>query len=64
MTISGFSKTYNMTGWRIGYACAPQPIADKMALVNVPHGEGGRRRGGGDGGERVIGGAMWGVMRV
>jgi len=33
VTISGFSKTYNMTGWRLGYACAPKAIMEKMALV-------------------------------
>ena len=34
VTISGFSKTYNMTGWRLGYAIAPPPLIDKMGLVN------------------------------
>lgn len=24
--LGGFSKNYAMTGWRIGYACAPEPI--------------------------------------
>lgn len=33
ITISGFSKTYNMTGWRLGYARAPEHIIEKMALV-------------------------------
>ncbi|MDT7856900.1 aminotransferase class I/II-fold pyridoxal phosphate-dependent enzyme [Rubrivirga sp. S365] len=28
--IGGFSKGYAMTGWRIGYACAPQPILYQM----------------------------------
>ncbi len=28
--IGGFSKGYAMTGWRIGYACAPRPIMDQM----------------------------------
>jgi aminotransferase len=28
--IGGFSKGYAMTGWRIGYACAPKPILDQM----------------------------------
>jgi aminotransferase len=34
ITISGFSKTYAMTGWRLGYAVAPRPLAAKMALLN------------------------------
>jgi len=34
VTLSGFSKTYNMTGWRLGYAVAPPPIIDKMGLLN------------------------------
>ena len=34
VTLSGFSKTFNMTGWRLGYAVAPQPVASKMGLVN------------------------------
>lgn len=29
--VSGFSKAYAMTGWRLGYLCAPRPIA-KQAL--------------------------------
>ncbi len=28
--VGGFSKGYAMTGWRIGYACAPKPIMDQM----------------------------------
>jgi aminotransferase len=34
ITLSGFSKTYNITGWRLGYGVAPPPIAEKMALMN------------------------------
>ncbi|HXI03491.1 MAG TPA: pyridoxal phosphate-dependent aminotransferase, partial [Candidatus Saccharimonadales bacterium] len=34
ITISGFSKTYSMTGWRLGYAIAPVDIAEKMGLLN------------------------------
>lgn len=34
ITLSGFSKTFNMTGWRLGYAVAPEPVASKMGLVN------------------------------
>src|SRR5690606_30508839 len=28
--LNGFSKGYAMTGWRIGFACAPKPIMDQM----------------------------------
>ncbi len=34
VTISGFSKTFNMTGWRLGYAVAAQPLAEKIGLLN------------------------------
>ncbi|HMB91967.1 MAG TPA: pyridoxal phosphate-dependent aminotransferase [Rhodothermales bacterium] len=34
VTLSGFSKTYNMTGWRLGYAVAAPPLIDKMGLLN------------------------------
>ncbi|OZC04404.1 pyridoxal phosphate-dependent aminotransferase [Rubricoccus marinus] len=39
VTLSGFSKTFNMTGWRLGYAIAPPEasgvdVAQKMGLVN------------------------------
>jgi aminotransferase len=34
ITISGFSKTYNMTGWRLGYAVAPPALIEKMGLLN------------------------------
>ena len=34
ITISGFSKTYAMTGWRLGYTIAPKPIAAKLAILN------------------------------
>ena len=32
--VSGFSKAFAMTGWRIGYACAPVPIAKQMMKVH------------------------------
>ncbi len=31
---SGFSKAYAMTGWRLGYVCAPQPIADQILKLH------------------------------
>lgn len=34
VTISGFSKTYNMTGWRLGYAVGPKALLGPMGLVN------------------------------
>jgi len=34
ITISGFSKTYSMTGWRIGYTVARRHLAAKMAVLN------------------------------
>jgi aspartate aminotransferase len=33
ITISGVSKTYAMTGWRIGWAIAPRPVAKFMADI-------------------------------
>jgi len=33
ITINGFSKGFAMTGWRLGYAGAPAPIAKAMAKV-------------------------------
>ncbi len=40
--LGGFSKSYAMTGWRIGYACAPRPIlkamykAHQYAIMSAP----------------------------
>jgi aminotransferase len=34
VTLSGLSKTYSMTGWRLGYAIAPADIAEKLGLLN------------------------------
>lgn len=31
---SGFSKAYAMTGWRIGYVCAPREIAENMVKIH------------------------------
>ena len=33
--VHGFSKTYAMTGWRLGYAVMPTPLAEAMALLMV-----------------------------
>jgi aminotransferase len=32
--LGGFSKNYAMTGWRIGFACAPAPLAQAMHKVH------------------------------
>lgn len=32
--LGGFSKNYAMTGWRIGYACAPEPLLQAMHKVH------------------------------
>ncbi|MFN7036980.1 MAG: pyridoxal phosphate-dependent aminotransferase [Bellilinea sp.] len=32
--LGGFSKDYAMTGWRIGYACAPAPILQGLLRVH------------------------------
>jgi len=33
LTLNGFSKTYAMTGWRIGYIAGPQDIVNKMTEI-------------------------------
>lgn len=33
IVINSLSKTYAMTGWRIGYCAAPKPILDRMFMV-------------------------------
>jgi aspartate aminotransferase len=33
ITLNGFSKGFAMTGWRLGYAAAPLPIAQAMARM-------------------------------
>lgn len=32
--LGGFSKAYAMTGWRVGWICAPQPVADLCVRVH------------------------------
>lgn len=32
--VSGFSKAFAMTGWRLGYACAPAPIMQMMTKLH------------------------------
>ncbi len=31
---SGFSKAYAMTGWRLGYVCAPEPITQQILKIH------------------------------
>ena len=32
--INGFSKSYAMTGWRLGYACGPAAIIEQMLKIH------------------------------
>lgn len=32
--INGFSKTFSMTGWRLGYACGPAPIMKEVTKIH------------------------------
>ena len=34
IVVNGFSKTYAMTGWRLGYACGPEPIIKIMTKIH------------------------------
>lgn len=34
VVVNGFSKTYAMTGWRLGYACGPEPILQVMTKIH------------------------------
>ena len=34
MLIKGFSKTFSMTGWRLGYACGPAPIMEQITKIH------------------------------
>jgi aspartate aminotransferase len=33
ITVNGFSKSYAMTGWRLGYLAAPEPIAKAVEAI-------------------------------
>lgn len=35
ITVNGFSKTYCMTGWRLGYASGPQKIISEMVKLQM-----------------------------
>ena len=32
--VNGFSKTFSMTGWRMGYACGPAPIMQEIRKIH------------------------------
>ena len=34
IVVSGFSKTYAMTGWRLGYALGPKPVIDQITKLH------------------------------
>lgn len=34
VTVNGFSKSFSMTGWRLGYACGPQPIMEQITKIH------------------------------
>lgn len=34
IVINGFSKTYSMTGWRLGYALGPEPVITQMTKLH------------------------------
>ena len=34
VVINGFSKSYAMTGWRLGYACGPENIISQMTKIH------------------------------
>ena len=36
ITVFSFSKTYAMTGWRLGYVAAPLPVAEVLAKAQEP----------------------------
>ena len=34
IVINGFSKSFSMTGWRLGYACGPAPVIQQMTKIH------------------------------
>jgi aspartate aminotransferase len=34
ITVNGFSKAYAMTGWRLGYVCAPKEVYEQMLKIH------------------------------
>ncbi len=34
ITVNGFSKAFSMTGWRLGYACGPEPVMREITKIH------------------------------
>ena len=34
MVVNGFSKAFSMTGWRLGYACGPEPVIRQVTKIH------------------------------
>lgn len=34
ITVGGFSKTFSITGWRIGFSAGPREFVDRLGLIN------------------------------
>ncbi|MBQ8431736.1 MAG: aminotransferase class I/II-fold pyridoxal phosphate-dependent enzyme [Clostridia bacterium] len=34
VVVGGFSKTFSMTGWRLGYACGPAPLMKQVTKIH------------------------------
>ena len=34
VVVNGFSKTFSMTGWRLGYACGPAPVIRQVTKIH------------------------------
>ena len=34
MVVNGFSKAFSMTGWRLGYACGPEPVIKQVTKIH------------------------------
>ncbi len=34
ITVNGFSKSYSMTGWRLGYACGPEALMQQITKIH------------------------------
>ena len=34
VTVNGFSKSFAMTGWRLGYVCAPAPLTEQIVKMH------------------------------